>query len=222
MKVLEIFGGRVRVAVSDKSDGNMRAFSNEDALINQTKVAQALDLDAEQMMRIRSGYDRADFTRYVIDPDIKAYGLTGGESVPESDGILINEFGVGILLPLADCLGVVLYEPESNKLMLVHAGRHNLEQNGLFQAAQLMIGQGLNPENIWAWFSPAAGRQNYQIFNLENQGLVEAATEQLLLAGIKLENIEDMNIDTTVDAGYFSHSQGDKQMRFAVGVRMVS
>jgi hypothetical protein len=46
--------------------------------------------------------------------------------------------------------------------------------------------------------------------------LQEAAVEQLMRAGVVKENIQGTNIDTTVDDGYFSHSQGDKQERFAI------
>ncbi|MFV0485466.1 MAG: laccase domain-containing protein [Candidatus Saccharimonadales bacterium] len=207
MRVLDIFGGKVRVAVSEKLDGNMRVFdeSERDAVRgNQAKLGEAMGV--RDLMVVRCSYDREEFTHYV-----------SGAEVDLSDGILVERSDVGLILPLADCLGVVLYDEVQGKMMLVHAGRHNLEQDGLVRAVECMAG---DPKDMRAFFSPVAGKQNYEIHKL-NMGIAEAAREQLVRAGLSQENIEEMGIDTTTDEQYFSHSKGDKTARFAIGARLV-
>lgn len=209
MKILDVFGGKVRIAVSDKTDGNMRVFDEaerDEVLQNQEKFGAALGVD--KLMTVRCSYDREDFARYVTD-----------ENAPESDGIVVARDDVGLILPLADCLGVVLYDARSGRMMLAHAGRHNLEQDGLVKAVQYLGG---NPTDVRVFFSPVAGKENYKIEKLNEMGIAESALEQLVRAGVLAENIEEIGIDTTTDELYYSHSQGDKTKRFAIGAVLLA
>lgn len=224
MKVLDVFGGKVRIAVSDKNDGNMRVFGEDErdeVLARQEKVGEALGVGLERLLRVRCGYEREDFTRYVTDPEVSEYAVLNGADVPECDGILVGGADLGLILPLADCLGLVLYDAGRQKVMLTHCGRHNLEQNGACKAVEFMVRNGSFASDIWAFLSPAAGKENYAIDKLDGAGIIEATVGQLIEAGVKRERIMDMGIDTTRDENYYSHSQGDRAARFAIGVRLV-
>jgi copper oxidase (laccase) domain-containing protein len=125
-------------------------------------------------------------------------------------------------LPLADCIGAVLYDPDTSVLMVSHLGRHNVEQGGGSKSVQYLVkNHDVNPKNLKVWLSPAAGKTNYPLHAFDNRGLHEIATEQLITAGIVPENIDTSRIDTTTDTTYFSHSEflkghRDTDGRFAV------
>ena len=60
-----------------------------------------------------------------------AYNILNFETqIPVSDGLVTKCIDVGILLPLADCLGIVVFDEGRQALGLLHAGRHNVEQSG--------------------------------------------------------------------------------------------
>jgi copper oxidase (laccase) domain-containing protein len=138
------------------------------------------------------------------------------EDAERCDGLLTREQGKGILLPLADCLGVVLYDTQNDAMMIVHCGAHTTVQDGAYRAVLFMAQAGTSPEHLLAWLSPAVGKESYPLFKLNEIGLQEAVTGQLTKAGMKEKNIIQSNIDTAIDDRYFSHSQGDKYERFAI------
>jgi copper oxidase (laccase) domain-containing protein len=220
MRLARLYDGRVGVILTDKTDGNMRGFSQESS-VNQKRTLKQLGVTPKQTARVFVGYDRADFTRYFLAERASDFAMFDENGVV-SDGILTRQKGLAIFLPLADCLGAVLFDKRKNILMVVHAGRHNLAQNGLTLAVQFMSEQvGSNPADIAAWLSPSAGLANYQRPGFTKQSLQDAAIKQLLAAGVKMSSITASDIDTTTDPNYFSHSQGDQQQRFAIAAVMI-
>ncbi len=203
----------------------MRAFSDdefESVLENQSKLLITLGTTADKTARVLTTYDnRKCFTEYyLVDSEtISEHAITKPESdLKLADGLITKE-DYALLLPLADCLGVVVYDEAQGILGLLHSGRQNLEEDGAFKfAEQLKTKFGCKPENLKIYFTPHA--QNFEIFKLNNAKLSEAAEEQLLRAGVKAENIERSDIDTVSNDQFPSNSAGDKATRFAVAVRL--
>lgn len=210
----------VKIAFSVLDDGNMRVFGAEDEkeiIKNQANLGAAIGLDRENIARIHTTYDtRTDYTRYVeITPEnLSDFAITAPEStIPISDGLYTKTPGVGLLLPIADCLGIVVYDPKTETLGLIHSGRQNLEQDGAAKFIKNL--EGANPADLKIYFSPCA--KNYKIEKL-NQTIPEAARAQLLSVGVKPENIEESEIDVVTDPCFPSNSSGDKTTRFAIVV----
>lgn len=225
MLLLNLFNNKVTLAISTLENGNMRAFSDnefETVLENQSKLSAALGTTADKTARVLTTYDnRKSFTEYYLvdSGTISEHVITKPESdLMLADGLITKEDYV-LLLPLADCLGVIVYDETQNILGLLHSGRQNLEEDGAFKfVEQLKAEFGCKPENLKIYFTPHA--QNFEIFKLNNAKLSEAAEEQLLRAGVKAENIERSNIDTVSNEQFPSNSAGDKTTRFAVAVRL--
>ena len=217
-----LFGGKVEVGISEISDGNMRFFGDGDEteiIENQKKLGEVLDLGSDKIVRIRTIYgDRKDFTDFyeITDENLSEYAITNSEeNIPVSDGLITRCSNVGILLPLADCLGIVVFDEEHQVLGLLHSGRQNVEQYGPRKFIEYFVENfNSNPEKLKVYFSPHA--LNYQIFKFSNKFLSAAAKEQLIDAGVLLENIVDHEIDTVDNANLPSHSSGDRTQRFAI------
>ena len=132
-----LFDNRVEVGVSEIRDGSMRLLGSDDegAIIkNQEELSELVGLDGNKVARLRTIYDgRNSFTDYyeISSDNLSEYVVSNSEKqIPVSDGLVTREKDLGILLPLADCLGAVVYDPEHEVLGLLHAGRHNIEQEG--------------------------------------------------------------------------------------------
>ena len=226
MLVQNLFNNKVAFAISTLEDGNMRAFSDaefETVLENQSKLSVALRTTTDKTARVLTTYiDRKSFTEYyeINNETLSQHVVEKPESdLINADGLVAKSKDFALLLPLADCLGVVVYDKAQNILGLLHSGRQNLEEDGAYKFVEfLKENYACDPKNLEIYFTPHA--QNFEIFALNNVRLAEAAEEQLVRAGVKAENIERSGIDTVTNPEFPSNSAGDKTTRFAVAAKM--
>ena len=221
-----LFNSKVEVVISELEDGNMRFFDseNEEEIIDsQSKLGREVGLTGEQIARVRTVYgDRNDFTNYqeITHDNLSSYVIRVSEQqILVSDGLATKCADAGILLPLADCLGAVVYDEKLGVLGLLHSGRQNLEQNGAQKFVDFLVCKfGSDPKDLKIYFSPYA--LDYKIFKLDNKSLSAAATEQFLAAGVLVKNIIDPKINTVASDNLPSYSHGDTNKRFAILARI--
>ena len=225
MKRLLLFDGLVEMGISDIHDGSMRFLgegSEEEVIKRQESLGKIIGLNGNKIARLRTVYDgRDEYTFYTeINDNLPEYVITNSEKlIPVTDGLVTKRKDVGLLLPLADCVGAVVFDTKKGILGLLHAGRHNVEQRGPEKFIKFLCDDyECNPSDLKVYFSPCA--QNYQIHALDNQKMADAVFEQLVKAGVLPENIENPGIDTVTDDNYPSCSNGDLKTRFAVVVRL--
>ncbi|MBQ7202172.1 polyphenol oxidase family protein [Candidatus Saccharibacteria bacterium] len=219
-----LFNG-VEIGISTRADGDMRFFDDGDEqriIDNQGRLGELVGLPKARVARIRTVYDGRDsYNEYfeVTEEDLQNYCIDQPEKdIKVSDGLATKCSNLGILLPLADCLGAVFYDEEQKIIGLLHAGRHNIEQNGPENYVKFLEEHfGSDVSKLKVYFSPCA--RNYPIFTADNRKLIDVALEQLLNNGILEENIVDSGVDVVADRSYPSCSRGDKTERFAVVVK---
>lgn len=216
---------KVTVAVSTVKNGTMkRGGSVAPEVVDELrkKFLKKNNISPDDTILVQLIYEGDDYCRY---HEVNHTDSGAGIAHPAhliSDGLLTRTSKLALFLPLADCIGTVLYDPATHSLMLSHLGRHNLEQQGGQKSVEFMSEKtGAATQNIKVWLSPAAGKDNYPLFAFDNRSMQEVAKEQLLKAGIQAENIITSPIDTTRDTDYYSHSEflkghRDEDGRFAV------
>jgi copper oxidase (laccase) domain-containing protein len=227
--VIKFADGKVAIGLSTVADGDMRLRDKSgDGLAkvraNITNFLHRTGFELESTTLVLLDYNREDFTQYqVADDTWSGKGMTtAAGAVPAADGLATTTRDLGLFLPLADCLGAVVYDPEHEALMVSHLGRHNLLQNGAASSVKYMTQQfGSKPEGLQIWLSPAGGKENFPVWALGNKGLRELALEQFAVASVNLTNITGDDIDTTTSPNYYSHSQALKtgqnlNKRFAI------
>lgn len=201
---------RLAIYASTVADGNMKApdYSHEPVMSARASFLQANTIDIASTTLVQTTYGSDDFCRYyTVDTSHQGDGMTRATSL-EADALITSIPGQALFLPLADCIGAVIYDTAQNILMLSHLGRHNLEQFGGTKCIEyLMDTHGSHPDDITAWLSPAAGNEEYPLFAFNHRSLHEVATEQLMVAGIPRANITVSPINSASDSAYFSHSQ---------------
>lgn len=182
-------------------------------------------------------YQRIDYhedATYALVREIDEISFANYHQEVIADAILTRTPGVGIFLPLADCIGLVLHDATHNILAVLHMGRHSTLTNLIEKVVDRMRSEGANPSGIVAWMTPSAGKDSYRMkyFTHENSeqwkgycdrrddgiylDLAGFNRRQLILAGLTAQNIHTSPIDTVTSQDYFSHSSGDASGRFAL------
>jgi copper oxidase (laccase) domain-containing protein len=201
----------VIVKQSTVSDGSMYNRNNKnDASVfeNRASFIASLEKNASDFVHLLPTFDTEDFCRYVkVDTTHRGRGMADQNTIT-ADAIITTTPGLGLFLPLADCIGAVLYDETENVLALAHFGRHSLEQNGIVSIVNyLNKHHTVKAKNLRVWMTAAAGKDVYQIWKLDNQGMKDAAFAQLEKAGVPRKNIDDNPAETTSDPNYYSYSE---------------
>jgi hypothetical protein len=182
---------------------------------------------------------RAGFatTLGIPPPDLHAVKQVHGTTVliaaktsepPEADGLVTNEPGSALTITVADCVPVYLYDPVQQAIGLLHAGRAGTELNIAAQGvARLNVTYGSELAHIRAFIGPSAGPERYEVSteiaaNWSANGLPAngrlldlwgANRQQLIAAGLSVNNILIEGICTLADSRFFSYRSGDVQAR---------
>lgn len=201
----------LKVAISTVADGSMlrRGAPSDPGVIKNREVFLAKhSISLNQTTRVSFSYETHTFTRYyTVNNDEKGIGMSDASPI-NADALVTTQSHHALFLPLADCIGAVLYDSKQHVLMMSHLGRHSLEQHGGSASVQFLKEHfHSNPADIEVWLTPAAGKENYPIWSLENKGLKEVVYEQLVAAGINESHIHDDPTDTTTDERYYSYSE---------------
>lgn len=219
----------IKVAISTVKDGNMLnrdSREDRDVIANRTKFLSSNGISINDTTLVRIEYAGDNYTRYkLVGEDDKGKGMCSANLVT-ADALVTKEFGHALFLPIADCVGVVLFDPIKSVLMLSHIGRHSILQEGGEKSVKYLSEKfGCEPKDIKIWLSPAPGRQNYPLFARNNRSLKDVLYEQLAKAGVSTSNITDNTADSSLDHNYFSHSEflkgnRDEDGRFAIVAMM--
>jgi len=140
--------------------------------------------------------------------------MVGGAGEYEScDGLITNTADLPLVVTVADCLPVVLFEPEKAVLGHVHAGWRGSARKIVERTVETMRREfGTSPDSMVAFLGPSAGVCCYEVGGemaevfpsdeLERRNnkmflnLKKANVDQLLACGLRRENIEVSNVCT--------------------------
>ncbi len=162
-----------------------------------------------------------------------------GKEVYTADAIITDMKGVVLVIQVADCQSVMLYDPENQVISNIHSGWRGSVLNIIGQCLDKMVSEfGCRPENILAGISPSLGPccsefKNYQDeiperlwkYKKEDKDFFDfwaMSRDQLMEKGIKMENIRNMETCTKCNTDKFYSYRGEKTTgRFACVISMV-
>jgi copper oxidase (laccase) domain-containing protein len=225
-----IFGNKLIAVLSSKDDGNLKFGLGDDerAMKNRKAFLDTIGVDVNHTSLVGITYDTDDFTKYrIATVDDKSIGMVTKDMTRYVDALVVREPNHALFLPLADCAGVVLYDPKNRVLMVSHLGRHSVEQDGAALSVDYLKETcDVDPANLLVWISPSVGKATYPLQALGRRSLQEVILEQLEGAGVIKDHIEASNVDTAHNTNYYSHSEflkGNQTEagRFAVVAQMV-
>lgn len=160
----------------------------------------------------------------------------------ETDGMLTKTKGLSLIVGVADCLPIFLYDPENGAIGTVHSGWKGTKGGILTNAINLMSDSfGTSPSNLLCAVGPSIESACYEVGEevatqfddkfLKDSGegkyqldLKAANVAQMLSAGVLSGNIEVSDICNRCDAdNFFSHRrEGDKSGRMWGLIRLES
>ncbi|MDR2200385.1 MAG: polyphenol oxidase family protein [Deltaproteobacteria bacterium] len=154
--------------------------------------------------------------------------VVGGK---EGRDALVGRPGLGLLIKLADCQGIILYHPGTKTPALIHSGWRGSVLNIAGKTVDFLRRErGIPPRELFAGVSPSIGPCCMEFKDwrtLIPEGLRRFKREggfmdfwamtvfQLTEAGVPPENIELSGLCTRCDDEFFSHRKGDA-LRFGV------
>ena len=236
------FPSDLLIAVSSKDDGTMlnriRGRHVAEVLENRRRFCDKIGITYDNVVYQVISYDQSqtfDSIAEVTKTDTTRHNSEG----IFADALYTEAAGVGLLLPVADCIATVIYDPKRRALMLAHLGRHSTVAQLMTRAIQYFVERGSQANDLQIWMSPSITQKNYRMdyfhhtsdvkwhnfcrqtadgIYLDMQGFNRSLAVQ---AGVPGNNIFISPIDTADDPHYFSHTIGDTDGRFAVLVVMV-
>lgn len=206
---MDSFDPSVLVAISDITDGSMSKAVDESIRdANRERFLATHDIDQKQTVLVYLVYEGDDYCRFSrVDDALAGDGIIRQPGMV-NDGLFTTTTGLAMLLPVADCVAAVLYDPIHCALGLVHLGRHNLEQTAATKAVRFMQDSfASDPADVKVFLGPAASKTSYPLYAFDGRGLQDVTLEQLKAAGIDESNVTVDTRDTTTNPTLYSHSE---------------
>ena len=236
------FPSDLLVAVSSKDDGTMlnriRGRHVAEIVNNRRRFCDQIGVKYDDVVYHVISYNQGqtfDTIAEVTETDTVKHNNEG----IFADALYTETAGIGLFLPVADCIATVIYDPKRRALMLAHLGRHSTVAQLMARAVQYFVEHGSQAKDLQIWMLPSITQKNYRMdyFNhvdeiswqnfcrqtadgiyLDMQGFNRSLAIQ---AGVPANNIVISPIDTADDPYYFSHSSGDIGGRVAVVAEIV-
>jgi hypothetical protein len=142
----------------------------EAVLENRRRTAAAIGAGLGDFVFTRQVHGAG--VRVVDAADAGTGTLAYDESVPEGDVLVTADPSVVLAILTADCVPIVLHDPQARVLACVHAGWRGTVARACAAAVAAMVGLGAAPERVVAGIGPAIGADRYQV----GQDVREAVT----------------------------------------------
>ncbi len=191
----------------------------EEIRTNISRAEEALGLPPAALVRQTHG---ANVT--VVWPGDHYHPRRPEDIRQDCDALVAPEAGVNLLIRVADCQGVILYDPVTRALGLVHSGWRGSARNILGAAVARMAEFGVAPASLLAAIGPSLGPccaefvnyrhelpEHFQEFMvLENHfDFWAISRRQLTDSGLKPENVVDSGLCTKCSPDFFSYRRGE-------------
>ena len=191
--------------ISQKGDGNMKVWlepakMGDKILRNRKKYFSGLEIENEKVVSAELMHSDAVYKVTKID---------GGKIILKVDALITNAKNIFLSVTVADCLPLFLFDPKREAIGLIHAGWRGLAKNIIAKTvAKMQTEFGSVPVDVLVVVGPGISAEYYEVAEevarlfekyadalRRSSGktfldLKKVASNQLLSAGVLLENIE--------------------------------
>lgn len=161
-----------------------------------------------------------------------------GKETYTADGVITDIKEVALVIQVADCQSVMLYDPVKEVIANIHSGWRGSVKNIIGNCLDKMILEfGCRPEHMLAGISPSLGPCCSEFINYKDEipkklwkykiedktyfDFWEMSSDQLMDKGVKKEHIENMEICTKCHTDLFYSFRGENTAgRFACVISM--
>ncbi len=210
--------GRFKLLFTDSSlDLNWRSLPPDLCRRNWNRVKSILDVDPLRIAYLTQIHSS-------IVREVKSWGYQG-----PGDGLLTFKDGVALVVLVADCLPILMFDSTSGFCGALHCGWRPLSKGIIEEALKKAKSRGVKPENLEVFLGPCAGPCCYQVglefrkifppdVLTEHEGSLRLdikrfARISLESAGVK--SIYELNVCTICHTEYFSYRRNLTRSRQA-------
>lgn len=127
------------------------------------KSSNSIVTEIEEQEKFRRMLPGRSFIMMQQEHGSTVHVVEGGERPRAGDGIVLIEKGVIGVIKTADCLPIILYEPDRKIAAVIHAGWRGTVRRITQRAVQVMIGVGAIPSKMSALIGPGIGPCCYDV-----------------------------------------------------------
>lgn len=183
---------------------------------NREKFLKSLGLTLEDCVALNLKHTD---TVSVVGKSDRGKGMYSLESGDLADAMMTDDREVTLFLLTADCLPVVVFDPDHKAVAVAHVSKINAAKSFLQKVITKMKEvYGSDPASLQVYIGPCIHKENYD-FDLVSENI-----GQLTKAGVREESIEVNRVDTYTAIEYFSHRRskvsGEPEGRFATAVEL--
>ncbi len=135
--------------------------SDADVLENRRRVATAFGADLGDFVFCKQAHGRE--VRIVCAADRGKGALTLTDAIQDTDALVTRDPGTVLVVMVADCVPIVLYDPVAQVLACVHAGWRGTVKRVAEAALESMASLGSRPDQVLAGLGPAIAPNQYQV-----------------------------------------------------------
>lgn len=157
----------------------------------------------------------------------------------EADAMITASANVMLMVKLADCCGIVCYDPPHHVCGVAHAGWRGTEKNiAVLMIEQMQMRYGSSLSDLRVWLSPCASGKAYEVgaevaerfpssITRDDKGLYfldirQENRRRLVSAGIETDHIECSEECTITDERFHSYRRDkDKAGRMGCFVKLI-
>jgi len=133
----------------------------EAVLENRRRTAASLGADLGDLVFCNQSHGRNVYVATAADRGRGA--LSQDDAITTTDALVTTEPGIVLVVMVADCVPIVLYDPVARVLSCVHAGWRGTVARVSQAAVEAMAALGSEPGNIIAGIGPAIFPGRYQV-----------------------------------------------------------
>ncbi len=196
----------VRHHISTKDEGNMSYVygEREEVLSNRKKFFTDIRIPTERAIIIEVQHG----TKIIeASSSLGGTGINSAASAIKADAIVTREKNLAVGLLTADCIPAIIFDRPNGILCLAHISRKNTES----RFSQILISffrreYDTNLHELKVFMGPSIKKESYMLEEHPNgYDLIGENMQQLLLKGVRAENIVVDTTDTARDSNFFSH-----------------
>lgn len=216
----------IKHGISNTKGGNMSfQYGSKDEVIgNRKKFLDGLKIPVERtvFLELQHGTKIIEATA-----SLGGTGFYSSETAIKADAMVTREKNLALVLLTADCIPAIIYDRASEVVGIAHLSRKNSGLKFSQILASFMKKEfKTNLQELKVFFGPAIQKKSYILPEYpQGYDLVEENINQLLLKGVRKENVVVDVQDTAVSPNFFSHyraiQSGEKEGRFATVVMLV-
>ena len=132
-----------------------------DVLVNRRRVAAALGTDLDDFVFCQQAHGRRVAVVSAADQGRGAFAV--GDAIASTDALVTTDPDTVLVILVADCVPIILIDPQAQVLACVHAGWRGTVAGVTGAALHAMQGLGAQPERMRVAIGPAVAADRYQV-----------------------------------------------------------